>query len=79
MLDYARIDLNRHEPLIGPHFMQVARAKRLYLMNHVNHEMWHYIKKWEVNTSLVGFGSPPRNHVGRSFLPIIFCEIFVKK
>jgi hypothetical protein len=49
--------------------MQVARAQRLYLMNHVNHEMYHYIKKKEVNTSLVGSGSPPRNHVGHSALP----------
>jgi hypothetical protein len=25
--------------------MQVARVQRLYLMNHVSHEMWNYIKK----------------------------------
>ena len=65
MLDYAHI---RHEPLVGPHFMQVASAQRLYLMNHVNHEMWHYIKKAGGNTSLVGFVSPPQIHVGHSAL-----------
>ena len=57
------------KPYYGIACLKVARAQRLYLMNHVNHEMWHYIKKkQEVNTSLVGFVSPPQIHVGHSAL-----------
>ena len=49
--------------------MQVARAQSLYLMNHVNYEMWHYIKKkQEVNTSPVDFVPPPQIHVSHSAL-----------
>jgi hypothetical protein len=65
MLDYARISL---EPTWTAHGITFnASSKGLGPLSYEPYESWDvalYKKKQEVNTYLVGFGSPPRNHVG---------------
>jgi hypothetical protein len=61
--------------------MQVAMAQGLYLMNHVNHEMWHYIKKAGGKHISSWFCVSTTNSCRSlsSFLPIVFYDIFEKK
>ena len=61
--------------------MQEARAQRLDLMNQVNHEMYHYIKKAGGKHISSWFWVSTMNSCRSlsSCLRIVFCEIFEKK